>query len=334
MCYVHNSDCNRLKASELPAEWWINLGREAVEGGMVFLLITGGEPLIRSDFAEIYSELCKMGCVVSLNSNGYLINDEIKQLFKKYPPNRINVSVYGSDDDTYEKFTGVRGFSRVMKNVEDLREMGIDVRFNCSITPDNRGDIENIFNVCKERGFHVKTTSYMFPQIRINGVHGENENRLTAEEAAECRVAWSKLKYTPDEFASRAIGMKKKIDEVLGRAKSDNPAEGVLCRAGGTCFWVNKEGEMSPCGMIDKTFDIKAIGFAESWEQVKKYTAEIRLPKECSNCEYRHFCNVCAAACYAETGAYSEKPEYICRFSAETARLTLLELERLEKNGN
>ena len=67
-----------MKASELPAEWWINLGREAVEAGMIFLLITGGEPLIRDDFAQIYTELCKMGCVVSLNSNGYLINDKIK----------------------------------------------------------------------------------------------------------------------------------------------------------------------------------------------------------------------------------------------------------------
>lgn len=334
MCYVHNSDCNRMKDSELPAEWWINLGREAVEAGMFFLLITGGEPLIRDDFAQIYTELCKMGCVVSLNSNGYLINDKIKELFKKYPPNRVNVSIYGSDDDTYEGFTGVRGFTRVIRNVEELREMGIDVRFNCSITPDNRSDMENIFNVCKEHGFHVKTTSYMFPQVRINGVHGENENRLSPEEAAECRVAWSKLKYSPEDFASRAIGMKKKIDEVLGKKETYNPAEGVLCRAGRSCFWVDKEGKMAPCGMINKTFDIKSIGFNEAWNQVKKFTSEIRLPKECSNCAFRHFCNVCAAACYTESGDYSKKPEYICKFSAETARLTQLELERLEKDGN
>lgn len=334
MCYVHNSDCNLLKSAELPAKWWIDLGKEAVGAGMFFLLITGGEPLLREDFAEIYTELCKMGCVISLNSNGYLINDKIKELFKKYPPNRVNISIYGSDDDTYEKFTGVRGFSKVIGNAEALRDMGVDVRFNCSITPDNRADMVNIFNVCKERGFHVKTTSYMFPQIRINGVHGENGNRLSPEEAAECRVAWSKLRYSPEEFISRAKGMKLKIDEILCKKNSDLPAEGVLCRAGGTCFWVNKQGEMTPCGMIDKTFDIKEIGFAAAWEGVKKYVSGIRLPKDCPNCEYRHFCNVCAAACYTETGEYSKKPEYICKFTAETARLTQLESERLEKNEN
>ncbi len=333
MCYVHNSDCNKMKATELPAEWWIKLGREAVEAGMVFLLITGGEPLLRDDFAEIYEELSKMGCIISINSNGYLINDKIKELFKKYPPNRINVSIYGSDDEAYERFTGTRGFTKVIENVKELRDMGIDVRFNCSITPDNRDDMKNIFNVCKALGFHIKTTSYMFPQIRLNGVHGENENRLSAVEAAECRVEWSILKYSPENLASRIRGMKRIIDEVLGKKDMDNPAEGVLCRAGSTCFWVNKEGKMLACGMIDKSFDINSLGFSEAWNKVKSFASEIRLPKECANCAYRHLCNVCAAACYAETGDFSKKPDYICEFTKETARMTLLELERLERDG-
>ena len=66
------------------------------EGGVTF---SGGEPLLRDDFSEIYEELSKLGCIISINSNGYLVNDKIKELFKKYPPNRINVSIYGSDDD-------------------------------------------------------------------------------------------------------------------------------------------------------------------------------------------------------------------------------------------
>ena len=334
MCYVHNSDCNRMKDGEMPAEWWIDLGRQAAKAGTVFLLITGGEPLLREDFAEIYTELNKMGFVISLNTNGYLLCGKIKELFRKYPPNRINVSVYGSDDDAYEKFTGVRGFTRVIENVEEMRKMGVDVRFNCSLTPDNRHDAENIFNLGKEMGIHVKATSYMYPQIRVNGIHGENENRLSPEEAAQCRVEWSRLKYEPGDFASRAAGMKRKIEEFRALGKTDYPADIVRCRAGGSSFWVNKEGEMSLCGMIDKTFDIKAQGFDEAWKRVVDFTSRIRLPVKCSNCAFRHFCNVCAAVCYTETGDFSKAPEYVCRFSAETARLTQIEYERLENNGD
>ena len=144
MCYVHNSQSNLLKKEELPAEWWIKTGKKAVEAGMVFLLITGGEPLLREDFPEIYKALHQMGLVISINTNGYLISDKIKELFNEYPPNRLNISLYGSDNETYKKFTGTAAFDTIMENIKYLRDADIDVRFNCSITPDNRNDMKNI----------------------------------------------------------------------------------------------------------------------------------------------------------------------------------------------
>ncbi len=333
MCYVHGEGCEE-KNDELPAEWWIDLGRQAIEAGTVFLLLTGGEPVLHKEFPRIYKELSQMGFVISMNSNGYLLRGEILELFREYPPNRINISLYGASDDTYEKFTGVRGFSTIMENVKALRGMGIQIRFNCSITPDNADDLENIYKVGQELGLHVKTTSYMYPQVRINGQYGENFNRLTATQAARARVAWSALRYDRDEFIKRAVNMKREIEELSKPSQVRNPATGVPCRAGSTSFWVNKKGSLSLCGMIDKTFDLKEDGFVRQWERVREFTATITLPEECANCKYRNICNVCAAVCYAETGSFSAVPSYVCRFSEETARLTQTELERLEKNGN
>ena len=54
MCYVHRQDSALCKSQEKSAEWWIDLGKKAVEQGVVFLLITGGEPLLRDDFPQIY----------------------------------------------------------------------------------------------------------------------------------------------------------------------------------------------------------------------------------------------------------------------------------------
>ena len=132
MCYVHSAKCN-LQKDELPAEWWIETGKKAAEQGMIFLLLTGGEPLLRDDFPYIYKELKKLGFVISINTNGYLLSGKIAELFKEYPPNRLNISLYGSNDDTYENLTGVRGFSTVVKNIENMCSMGIDVRLNCSL---------------------------------------------------------------------------------------------------------------------------------------------------------------------------------------------------------
>lgn len=333
MCYVHEENCEE-KNNELPAEWWIDLGRQAIEAGTVFLLLTGGEPVLHKDFIRIYKELAQMGFVISMNSNGYLLRGEILELFREYPPGRINISLYGTSDETYEKFTGVRAFSTIMENVKALRDMGIQIRFNCSITPDNCHDLENIYNVGQQLGLYVKTTSYMYPQVRINGQYGKNCNRLTPEEAAQSRVQWSRLRYDADEFIRRANSMRKDIEQFSLPGVAENPASGVLCRAGSTSFWVNKKGSLSLCGMIDKTFDLKNSSFLEQWENVRKFTSEIMLPEKCANCKYRNICNVCAAVCHAETGSFSGVPEYVCRFSAETARLTLKESERLERNGN
>ncbi len=334
MCYVHNSRCNLEKSEELSAEWWIETGRRAVDSGMVFLLITGGEPLLRGDFPEIYKALHEMGLIVSLNTNGYLLNGKIRELFREYPPNRINVSLYGSDNDTYEKFTGVRAFDTVISNVKAMREMGIDVRFNCSITPDNRDDAKNIYTTANNLGIHIKATPYMYPQTRLKGTYGDNESRLSPLEAARCRVDWSLMRYSADDFVSRARGMKLKIDEFLDSPRECSEDNGMLCRAGRSSFWLNKKGEMSVCGMIDKAFDVNSLGFTEAWNQVKALAAEIRLPSECLVCPYRHICNVCAAVCYTETGEFGKVPGYVCAFSRETARLTQIELERLTDNGN
>ena len=334
MCYVHNTGCNKLKNEELPTEWWIETGRKAVEAGMVFLLITGGEPLLRDDFPEIYKALHEMGLIVSLNTNGYLMTDKIRELFRQYPPNRINVSLYGSDNDTYEKFTGVRAFDTVIGNVRAMREAGIDVRFNCSITPDNRDDIENIYKTARELGLHIKATSYMYPQTRLKGIYGENDSRLTPTEAARCRVGWSLMRYSSDNFIARAKGMQLKIEEFLDSPRECTEENGIRCRAGRSSFWLNKKGEMAVCGMLDKSFDVKSLGFTEAWNKVRALAESIRLPNECLSCPYRHICNVCAAVCYTETGDFGKVPEYVCAFSRETARLTQIELERLMKNGN
>ncbi len=332
MCYVHTAECNLKKDEELSAEWWIETAKQAANEGMIFLLLTGGEPLLREDFPYIYTELKKLGLVISINTNGYLLKGKIAELFKKYPPNRLNVSLYGSNDDTYERLTGVRGFSTIIKNVENMISMGIDVRFNCSITKENFEDMEGIFNTAKKMNIHIKTTPYMYPKTRAEGLIGENDGRLSPAQAAQCRVGWSLLRYSPEEFISRAEGMKNGIDMFEKECVDEVEPGKVRCRAGKTSMWINKKGEMSPCGIIDKSFDIRTLGFSEAWKQVKEYTDSITLPIKCQTCKYRHFCNVCAAVCYTETGSFSGVPEYVCKFSEETAKITQNEAKKIENS--
>lgn len=329
MCYVHNQDNTLCRKTERTAEWWINLGKEAAENGVIFLLITGGEPFLRDDFSEIYTALSKLGFVISINTNGFLLNEKLFELFKNFPPNRVNISLYGASEETYEKVTGVRGFSRVLENIKALRSMGIDVRLNGSFTKHNYKDIEEIHRISKDLGVHVKATPYMFPQVLVGGEPGVNESRLSSEEAAENRVQWLRLVYAEEEY-------KKRINETLNGIDAfelscdEECGEGkVKCRAGKSSFWVNAKGEMSFCGVAGHTFSIEEFGFWGAWQKVRGFSASIRTPARCENCKYKNLCCVCAAACYTETGDFSAVPRYICKFTEEIARLMEIESERL-----
>ncbi|MBQ4244555.1 MAG: radical SAM protein, partial [Clostridia bacterium] len=117
MCYVHSTDCNINKPLELSAGQWIEIAQKAKDAGALFVLITGGEPLVRDDFAEIYEAIAKMGFVISVNTNGSLIDEKILDLFTKNRPNRVNVSLYGADGETYKKLCGVDAYEKVTGNI-------------------------------------------------------------------------------------------------------------------------------------------------------------------------------------------------------------------------
>ena len=69
MCYVHlKQEDIDAQGKELTAAQWIEMARQAKDAGMVFVLLTGGEPLLRPDFEEIYVSLIQMGLMVTISS--------------------------------------------------------------------------------------------------------------------------------------------------------------------------------------------------------------------------------------------------------------------------
>lgn len=329
MCYVHSQDSALCKSQEKSAEWWIELGKKAIEQGVVFLLLTGGEPLLRKDFKEIYTEFSKLGFIISVNTNGYLITDEVIELFRKNPPARLNISLYGANDKTYENITGTPAFSKVIENVKKLIDIGIDIRFNGSFTNLNACDAEEIYKISRELNVHIKGTQYMFPSVVAGGNFGENSCRLSPEDAAQKRVEWLRLCYPPEEYKKRLKSMIEGVDafELSGDAEC---GEGrVKCRAGKSSTWVNYRGEMCFCGMVGHSFSIDDYGFGGAWEKVREFSASIRTPSKCEVCRYKNICCVCAAACYTETGDFSKVPSYICRMTECISQLMRKETEGL-----
>ena len=323
MCYVHMSEAE-VKASgkELTAKQWLSIAQEAKERGMVFALLTGGEPLVRKDFFEIYNGMKEMGLVVSVNTNGSMLCGEILQKFLENPPFRFNISLYGGCDETYENMCGLPVYHRVKENIRTLREAGVEVSINLCITQYNQQDLAKIYADAVELDVNVRASSYSYPAIRVNGEQFGCSNRFTAKKAAESMVEWDMLRYTGEQFVNKA----ERLLELQNGLQEGCPVEvqeGVRCRAGSSSFWMTWDGKMLPCGMMTEPFAYPLeTGFEAAWEEIRKQTAMIRIPSKCSVCKYKDVCGVCAAVCYTETGKFGEVPKYVCEKIEETIRIT------------
>ena len=321
MCYVHMTD-EQVKAAgkELTAQQWLQIAKDARDQGMLFVLLTGGEPLVRKDFFEIYKGMKELGLMISINSNGSMLQGKILERFLEDPPFRFNISLYGGSNDTYKNMCGLPVYDRVKENIRALKKAGVEVSLNLSITPYNKDDIARIYADAVELDVNVKASSYMYPSIRVNGEQYGCGNRLSAQEAAALSVAWDQLRFTPEEFAIRAENMKNLV-AVEPECPMDTD-EGVRCRAGSTAFWMTWDGRMLPCGMMPgPTAYPLETGFAAAWETIKAETAKIRTPSQCANCPKRPVCPMCAAVCVTETGEFDKVPTYVCRQTDETIRL-------------
>lgn len=323
MCYVHLKQENvDAQGRELTTHQWIDIARQARDAGMIFALLTGGEPFVRKDFFEIYHAMKEMGLMISINSNGSMLSGEILQKLIEDPPFRINISLYGGSNDTYRHMCGLTAFDRVTENIRAVKEAGIDVRLNVSITPYNRQDVAAICRKAEELGVHVKLAAYMYPSIRVNGGKFGCGERLSPKEAAAAAVEWDLYRFQPEEFALRAQAMHdlSLVEESDCVVDTD---EGVGCRAGRTAFWMTWDGRMLPCGMMPHpvAYPLEE-GFEAAWQKIRTETAALRMPAKCGGCPKRGACPVCAAVCVTETGRFDGVPEYVCAMTDETIRRT------------
>lgn len=333
MCYVRMDREQQESIAPLrTAEEWLELGRTAKERGMTYLLLTGGEPFLRRDFRQIMQGLHRMGFVLSINSNGTMIDEKTVEWLKETPPIRINITLYGASDETYGRLCrNPQGFTQVTKAIRLLKEAGILVKLNCSVTPYNAEDLEQIFAFAEKEELVVQATSYMFPPLRRDASKVGWNDRFSAEESA-IQEAWinvyqngreAYLKHMEsEEMASLSGDIEEDCmpvdEETPGNGDSEKKeGERIRCRAGKCSFWVTWDGRFLPCGMLpgENALNVFEAGFDAAWEQAKAEAAAIRLPVRCSTCSLKDKCRACAAMVYTESGNYHDVPIYRCQMA-------------------
>lgn len=330
MCYVRLSrEEMEAKGRLRTADEWLEIGRQMKDVGVLFLLLTGGEPFLYPDFRRLYLELRKMGMIITINTNGTLIDEDLAEFFGKYKPRRVNITLYGTDEETYDKLCHYPGgYEKTLRGIRLLREQGVDVKVGGSLARANQDDLDKLLDIGEELDIPVRVDTYMMPATRERDLPYNMQSRLNPEEAARARIHALKREMGPELFPQY-------VRQSVERADHSEPAEAkqghMSCMAGQCSFTINWQGEMRPCVILtEPAISVFEVGFEAAWKYIVEETHKILLNEKCSTCHMRHLCRTCAASALLETGSYDGVPDYMCRYAGESLRILREEWEKIQ----
>jgi MoaA/NifB/PqqE/SkfB family radical SAM enzyme len=239
MCYIrHPANNAARRQKELSASEWLALAQDAVDNGMVFLLLTGGEVFVRPDFFEIYSPLTRMGLILTLFTNGTLVTDRIAERLAEAPPGLTQITIYGATAATYEAVTGVPGsYARCCAGIEALLKQRIPFDLRTTITQQNFGELEAMRQMAHNWGLPF-SGAWMLMQRRDGNPSNVDNCRLSAQDCVSLEAADRASADEWIETASRDLS-----------ARSDSIFN---CQAGRSMFVANSVGEMNLCVNLSK----------------------------------------------------------------------------------
>jgi len=276
------------------------------EMGCLWLLYTGGEIFARKDFLEIYTYAKQKGFLITLFTNGTLINDNIADYLQQWPPFAIEITLYGRTRETYEALTGIEGsYQRCMRGVALLRERGLPLKLKTVPTIINKHEVAAMKEFA-EQELHLEFKFDSLVNPRIDCSQSPLGVRLSPEEVVALDLHWPNIAAEHREAAKREFDASSPVEQ---------SGTVYTCGGGINSFAVDPYGHMSICVLSHQdTYDIRSGSVQEGWEQ---FLLKVRGKKrerisKCVKCRIRSLCSMCPANGELENKDPESPVEFLC----------------------
>ncbi|HDZ00389.1 MAG TPA: radical SAM protein, partial [Nitrospirae bacterium] len=174
--------------------------------GCLWLLITGGEPLLRPDFKEIYLYAKKKGLLITFFTNGTLIDDEIIGLLSQYPPFVVEITIYGATMETYERVTRAPGsYERCISGIKAIVNSGIKLKLKTMALTINRHEIEAMDRMAGELGCEFRFDPVIQKRIDDSSFSEPEMYRLLPEDVVRLDTMFSERMEKFRKFCDKFI---------------------------------------------------------------------------------------------------------------------------------
>lgn len=290
---------------EMSRDEYRHLFDELADLGCLWLCFSGGEIFARRDFPDIYLDARKKGFLITLFTNGILINERIADFLAAHPPFTIEITLYGATPETYETLTRIPGsYEKCMRAIDLLVERNLPLKLKTVAVSTNHHQIEAMRQIAADRGLEFKFDAMINPRI-------------------DCSSSPLAVRLTPSEVVSLDLDDATHVAEWRRLVAEQAPRPYVPgeerklfeCGGGHNTFAVDPYGELSICVLSHKdTYNVRDGSFRDGWENYigAVRSRNITRPTKCTGCGLKSLCGMCTANGELENGDAESPVDFLC----------------------
>jgi len=293
-CYINATTQEPI--NELTTEEAKNLIDQICEVSRPLLVLSGGEPLLRQDVYELVRYGAEKGLKMGLGSNGSLIDDAAAKKLKEAGIETVSISLDSHVPEQHDEFRGVKGsWEKAAKAIKALRENGVMVQVNTTVTQQNYDQIDDIMSLAEKFGVENFHLFFLVPTgrgVKIADIYPAKYESMIKTTFA--KAARHKLNVRPS-CAPQFMRIAKDMGLDMSRWIRGCIAGLYYCR-------VYPNGDITPCPYLPiKLGNIREKRFKEIWftsDMFKTLRDFNTLKGKCGECEHRALCGGCRARAY------------------------------------
>lgn len=272
------------------------------DAGCLSVLLTGGEVFTHKNFKEIYLAAKRLGFVVYVNTNGYLLGKKWADFFDEYPPKLVSISLYGATSESYTRVTGIpNSYERCVRAIDLLQARGIKVDLKCPAMTLTAEEIPIMQKFAADRGIVFRYDPMITPQR-----YGSSEPvrlQLAPKDIVELEKQMDPGLSILKEFAATRVGVRSTQKSVY------------QCGAGIVGLAVNVFGDVSTC--LTSRMTVGNL-LDQSWDEVwgalgGKVARKFPDGHPCATCKFRAICAGCPATVEQLTGLPEGYVQHYCK---------------------
>jgi radical SAM protein with 4Fe4S-binding SPASM domain len=311
----------------------------AVVNPNVFLILTGGEPLLRRDIWDVAGYATAKKFTTVFGTNGVLVREREARLMREHGVLGASISLDSTERVKHDGFRRLPGaWDAAVRATRVLADEGLDFSLHMSVTDWNVKEVPAMIDLARNLG--AKVLNFFF---LVRTGRGRDLTDIDAAAYEEILTSLAKAQGAgqgPPSFVRRVLGMAEppaaerfedpwstpigRADGLLIRAKCAphfrrilwqlNPSSPLLknyahgsCPAGKYYCRITPEGDVTPCPYMPVSAgNLRTTGFADLWRSAPVFDdlREPRLGGRCGTCEFSKICGGCRCRAYATYGDY------------------------------